>query len=222
MVGLPDMDGAALFIPAPPYHLFHFLLELIYQTHLDQGDAWRSWRIPRIGARRTRRTMNRIEKSGWIALGCGLAAVLVAFGVFVYFGPGAARREITRLSSAPVFNAVLNPAVQLHEALADGTSLYADDKRGEALRRAIAPATCSFVAKHGRELLIECGGGFLHYGYRLVRQPAGGDFLILEVEGQTDRVLLLGPSGSDSPNAAAKNSAAPSSVAIAATPLSKP
>lgn len=135
--------------------------------------------------------MNRTEKAGWIALGASFVAVLVAVIAFRHRGPGAADREAAHLSAVSVFTAAFGPALQLHESMADGDTLLPEDSRGESLRRAIAPATCSFITKRDHELLIECGGGFRHYGYRVVRHANNSYSLVLEIEEQADRVLAI-------------------------------
>lgn len=134
--------------------------------------------------------MTHTEKAGWFVLGAGLLAATTALGFFWYTGPGAARREIARLSSAQVFEAFMEPALRLHASLPEDAALSPADGRAEELRRILAPADYSYITKNGDELLIECGGGFLHYGYRLVRRADGVRTLVLVVEDQADRVLV--------------------------------
>ncbi|AHF94946.1 hypothetical protein OPIT5_30650 [Opitutaceae bacterium TAV5] len=134
--------------------------------------------------------MNRTEKAGWIALCVVLLVISAIVGVLLYSGPGEIQREIKRISKPEVYEALFEPAIRLYESLLGDASLGPEDIRAADLRAIIAPATYSYIAKSGKDMFIECGGGFLHYGFRLIRDEYGTYLLILEVEEKEDKTLM--------------------------------
>ena len=129
--------------------------------------------------------MNRSEKSGWLALGISLFAVVVLLSI----GPISADRAIRSLSRPENHTAVFLAASRLYDTLSDNETILPDDPRARHVVEAIAPSSLTFITKDPDSLHIECGGGFQHYGFILRTKPLGVRTLFLQIEGKPDKEL---------------------------------
>lgn len=133
--------------------------------------------------------MKRIGKTVAAVLALGLASLFVVFAILYHNGPGENYRRIKRISSAHIHEALLEPAIQLFNALPSEESFFPPDARGDKIQRVLGPTPYSWISKHDQSLWIECGGGFLHYGFRLDQQDKRRFQLILQIENQEDRIV---------------------------------
>lgn len=160
--------------------------------------------------------MNRTEKAGWIALGLTFLGVSIAVTAFIWTGPAAIQRSIRHVMRPEIYEAVLPKAIDLFDSLPDQTTILPDDARGAALAKALFPSTYSFISKQNDNLLIECGGGFQHYGFKLEKNSSGGFTFYLQIEDQKDRILkTTEPNKAVEPTSMAVTFRAPSSTKCA-------
>lgn len=133
--------------------------------------------------------MNRVEKSGWIALGLTLLVGFVSLGMFMWKGPGGIDRNILHLTRPEIYEKVLIQAIPLLATLPEKATILSDDPRARGLSAALSPANFSFIYKEDQTLTIECGGGFQHYGYKLERGADSSFKFHFQNEGAKDKLI---------------------------------
>jgi hypothetical protein len=152
---------------------------------MDAAARFRAKHLAWLGKATLDKIMNRTEKSGWLALGLSLFAVVALLSI----GPVSADRATRSLSRPEVHATVFLAASRLYDTLPDNETILPDDPRARQVVEAIAPSSLTFITKDPDSLHIECGGGFQHYGFILRIKPSGVRALFLQIEGQPDKEL---------------------------------
>lgn len=128
-------------------------------------------------------------KVGIAVLGLILLAAVIGFSIFYYNGPRLITKRVALLNESVRYEKVFSAGRELLKTFRGNDGIYPSDKRGDGIAAALAPVPYSYIALVGDKLVIECGGGFHHFGYEIQKRP-DGTYLIAFVEDEKEPKIL--------------------------------